>query len=137
MFYVIAKGRNLCTNRKEQGFPRYRFFWSGRDPVIPSHPGIARDGIGRGTVSTVRYRTALGHHGIERGSLDGIDISRDCTGRDLRDASTALHGRGFCGRRWFNLNHVAPRHAIAGSCPGTAHDVLPLSCQDRGCSLCT
>ena len=58
-----------------QGFSRDRIFVSGRDPGFP---GTVR----RGFYSTGRYGTGLNHHGIEREILDGIEISRDCTGRD-------------------------------------------------------
>ena len=57
--------------------------FSGRDLAGLSHPGIVRDGTGRGTLRTVRYRTGLSHHGIEQDSLGWIEILRDCTELDF------------------------------------------------------
>ena len=60
----------------------------GTDPVGLRYPGIRRDGIrGMGW-----YRRGLNHHVIERDNLDGIDIRRDCTGRDAkRTRCNVLH----------------------------------------------
>ena len=55
----------------------------GHDPAGSSHPGIARDGIARNTLSAVWDRTGLSHHEIAQDNLDGIEISRDCAGRDF------------------------------------------------------
>ena len=82
--------KNICF---VQDFPRDRTFVSGRDPAGSRYPGIPRDEIRRGILSTGRYRTGLNHHGIERDNFDGIEISRDCTGRD-RD-TTGLLGTGL------------------------------------------
>ena len=46
-----------------------------------------------------RYRTGLKHHVIERDNLDGIQISRDCTGRDCDTTGLWYHG-DFSGRDW-------------------------------------
>ena len=62
-----------------QGFPRDRIFVSGRDPAGSRYPGIPRDVMRKGFYSTGRYRTGLNHDRIE--NLDGIEISRDLTGR--------------------------------------------------------
>ena len=70
-----------------------RTFVSGWDPAGSRYPGIARDEIRRGILSTGRYTTGLNHHWIERDNLDGINKSRDCTGRD--SDTTRLHGTGF------------------------------------------
>lgn len=99
MFELLALELNLIlcstvqthneqpTNGKRQttqGVPWYRLFGSEQNPAGSSKTGIARGGVVRCTVCTVRYRTELSGHGVERDSVDGIDISQVCTGRELR-----------------------------------------------------
>ena len=60
-----------------QGFLRDRTFVSGRDPAGSRYPGIPPDGIRRGI-----FKHGMVQDGIEWDNLDGIEISRDCTGRD-------------------------------------------------------
>ena len=66
--------KNVCF---VQDFPRDRTFVSGRDPAGSRYPGIPPDGIRRGI-----FKHGMVQDGIEWDNLDGIEISRDCTGRD-------------------------------------------------------
>ena len=122
--------KNVCF---VQDFPRDRTFVSGRDPAGSRYPGIPRDGIRRGILSTGRYRTGLNHHGIERENLEGIEISRDCTGRDFTgQKNTVLHGTGLRYHGILRDEKSAVLHGTGLRC----HGMALCSCQDRGCSLC-
>ena len=60
-----------------------QFFGSGHEPARLNHPGIARDGIGRGTVCTVLHGMGLSHHGMHGTIRTGHGYARYSTGRDL------------------------------------------------------